>query len=105
MPLGREGFSKIFQQPLSAKAAAENAKRNISLTSALAPVATTEAHIPMRGFIDTHRATSAMLDHHVGARATVCNAHALVKSKLFGVAACWYQHPDARRCRQSAQLF
>ena len=40
---GREGFSKIFLQPLSAKAAAENAKRNISLTSALAPAATTEA--------------------------------------------------------------
>ncbi|KAK9845826.1 hypothetical protein WJX81_003612 [Elliptochloris bilobata] len=40
--LRRQGFSKIFQQPLSAKGAAENAKRNICLTSALAPAATTE---------------------------------------------------------------
>lgn len=46
---GREGFSKIFQQPLSAKAAAENAKRNISLASALAPAATTEARRPCVG--------------------------------------------------------
>ena len=42
----REGFSKVFQQPLGSKAASENLRQGISLASALTPTATTEARSP-----------------------------------------------------------